>query len=115
MQIIPLAAVPSQSVLVNLNGQQTQINVYQKQPGVSSGYGPATGFLLADVYLNNVPLVTGVLCLNKALLVIDSYFGFVGDLAFVDQQAETDPVYTGLGSQYLLYYLEASDLALAAA
>jgi len=99
MQIIPLAAIANQAVTVSLANQQVQVNVYQKRTG-----------LFCDVYLANVLLVAGVLCLDRNRIVRDAYFGLIGDLGFVDQQGSSDPDYTGLGSRFLLYYLEASDL-----
>lgn len=100
MRTIPIQAVQNQTVTVNLAGQSTQINVYQKSTG-----------LYCDVYLNNALILAGVLCQNKVRIVRDAYFGFVGDLGFVDQQGSKHPDYTGLGSRWLLYYLEASNLA----
>ena len=100
MMIVPLQPVPNQAVTVNLAEQQVQINVYQKRTG-----------LFCDVYLANALLVAGVLCHDRDRIVRDSYFGLIGDLGFVDQQGFNDPDYTGLGSRYLLYYLEASDIS----
>lgn len=101
MQIIPLRPTPNQTVTVSLGGQACQIDVYQK----------ATGLFL-NFWLNNqsAPTLAGVLCLDRVRLIRDAYFEFSGDIAFVDQQGTSNPVYSGLGSQYLLYYLEASDL-----
>lgn len=105
MLVIPLQAVPSQQFTVGLNGQNCTISVYQKTTG-----------LYLDLLLNNAPVSTTVLCLNCSRLLEDrQYAGFVGDFIFVDTQspdpfAGTDPTYTGLGSQYELWFLEASDL-----
>ena len=38
------------------------------------------------------------------------YLGFVGDLMFADTQGASDSSYDGLGTRYLLVYLEVSDL-----
>jgi hypothetical protein len=43
-------------------------------------------------------------------MVRETYLGFIGDLSFTDTQGTSDPVYTGLGSRFVLLYLEASDL-----
>lgn len=99
MMVIPLQAVPSQAVTVSLGGQNCQISVYQKSTG-----------LYCDVYLNNSLIVAGVLCLDRVKIVRDAYHGLIGDLSFVDQQGASEPEYTGVGSRYLLYYLEESDL-----
>ena len=100
MEIVPLQSVPSQTVSVVLGNQSCQINVYQKQYG-----------LFLDLYANNVLIIGGQLCLNLTRIVRDLYLGFSGDLAFVDTSSdESDPYYTGLGTQYQLVYLSPSDL-----
>lgn len=96
---IPISAVPSQSLSVQLAGQQCQINVYQKSTGV-----------FMDLLVDNAPIVTTMLCQDRVKLVRHQHLGFVGDLAFVDTQGAQDPEYTGFGSRYLLIYLEASEL-----
>jgi hypothetical protein len=101
MQIVPLTAVPSQSLTVLLNGQTCAINVYQKSTGlffdlsVQGVTNPLTGMS---------QLVTAMLCLNGVGLVREAYLGFIGQLVFVDTQGDTDPYYTGLGSRYILTY-----------
>ncbi len=98
---VSLLAVPSQVINVQLAGQNCTINVYQKTTG-----------LYCDLYVDNVLIIGGVICQNTNLIVRDAYLGFIGDLAFFDMQGgNTDPVYTGLGTQYLLFYIEASEIA----
>jgi hypothetical protein len=99
MLAIPLQPVPSQNFKVPLNGQYCEINLYTRSTG-----------LFIDLYANGQTIVTGVICLNQTLIVRDAYLGFIGDLAFLDTVSETDPVYTGLGSQYQLLYLLPSEL-----
>jgi hypothetical protein len=99
MQIIPLAAIPNQQLTILLAGQNCQINVYQKNYG-----------LFLDLLLNNAPLIVGALCLDRNRLVRDAYFGFAGDLAFIDNHGTSDPNYTGLGARFSLAYLAVSDL-----
>ena len=99
MLTIPLQATPSQSLSVVCAGQNCQINVYQKSTG-----------LYLDLYVSNSPIITATICLDRVRLVRESYLGFIGDLVFADTQGETDPVYSGLGSQYAFLYLEAADL-----
>jgi len=99
MQVIPLSATPSQSLSVVLAGQDCKINVYQRSTGI-----------YLDLLVSNVPIIQGNLCRDRSLMVRDSYLGFVGDLAFTDTQGLDDPVYSGLGSRFLLVYLEAADL-----
>ncbi len=100
MQIVPIQAAENQNVQTNLNGQAVQLNIYQKSTG-----------LFMDVLVSNLPVVYGIICEDRNRIIRSPYLGFAGDLTFVDQQGASDPVYSGLGTRYLLYYLEANDLA----
>lgn len=100
MQGIPLNAVPSQQLSVTLAGQPCQLSIYTL----------ADGALYMDVALNGVAVASCVPCLNNNRIVRAAYTGFVGDFTFHDAQGSSDPVYSGLGARYLLYYLEAKDL-----
>lgn len=107
MLIVPIQPVPSQQVNTNLSGQSCTINIYQKG-----------GAVYVDLFVNNAPIITGVVAEDANVIVRSAYLGFIGDLAFFDTQPEatangpvySDPVYTGLGSQYVLAYLAPSDL-----
>ena len=99
MLIVPLQAVPSQTVSIALNGQACTINVYTLSTG-----------LYCDVYVNNSLIIGGVVCENNNVIVRDAYLGFVGDLAFEDTQGANDPVYSGIGTRYFLYYFLPSEL-----
>ena len=100
MLIVPLRAVPSQNFQTVLNGQSCQIAVYARFYG-----------LHLDLSVNDVPIVSGVLCYNLNRIVRDAYLGFVGDLVFIDNEGTDDPVYTGLGGRFSLAYLTSADLA----
>ena len=99
MQVIPLQAIPNQSVAVTLGGQSVRLRVYQ------NFYA-----LFIDVSINEAPILQGAICLNQVRIVRSLYLGFIGDLVFIDNQGTSDPVFSGLGSRYSLVYLEASDL-----
>ena len=99
MQYIPLQQIPNQAASVQLNGQNCQINVYQKFFGI---------FL--DLYVSNVLVIGGCLCLNLNRVVRSAYLGFQGDLGFWDTQGNLNPYYKGLGARYQLVYLSPSDL-----
>lgn len=99
MKTVPLSPVPSQKPTTLLGAQNCQIKVYQKTTGV-----------YLDLYVNNAPIVTGVIARDRVLIVRQAYLGFVGDLSFFDTQGVADPTYDGLGARYQLVYLEASDL-----
>lgn len=102
-QVIPLQAVPNQTLTVPLAGQTVDLNLYTRADG-----------LFMDVFLNGKGIVFNVICQNENRIVRDLYFGFPGDLAFYDTQTVagvgTDPDYTGLAGRYQLIYIEASEL-----
>ena len=101
MQIVPLQLTPSQNAKVLLSNQQCSLNVYQKTYG-----------MFMDVYVSSSPVATGILCLNKKLIVRYPYLGFIGDFVFADFQGSSDPDYTGLGltGRFQLVYLSAADI-----
>lgn len=117
MQVVPLSAVPSQTLSVGLGGQSVQINVYQL------GAGYATRMYI-DVISNGVVILTARLCRAfgglpntspRFIMTGRHYLGFLGDLLFVDTQANTnnptqDPQYTGLGARWQLLYFSVADL-----
>jgi hypothetical protein len=102
MQIVPVKPIPNQSFPVTLNGQSCTINLYWK--------GLVNPFLYMDLYVNNILIIGGVMCLNANVIVRNTYLGFIGDLAFYDTQGATNPNYTGLGEQYILVYLAPGDV-----
>lgn len=99
MLIVPLQAVPSQSVQVTLANQNCSLSVYQTNFG-----------MFMDVYSNGSLIIAGVICQNLNRIVRSIYLGFSGDFCFVDTQGQDDPVYTGIGTRFFLAYLEPSDL-----
>lgn len=99
MLIIPIIDTPSQSLKVQLAGQNCKINLYQK----------STGFY-CDLYVNDALIVGGVICENLNRIVRSSYLGFTGDLMVMDTQGCDDPSTPGLGTRFLLCYLETADL-----
>ena len=100
MQLVPLQAIPSQTVTVQLNGQSCTLNVYQKSTG-----------MFMDVLVNDVLIIGGVICENLNRIVRSLYLGFIGDFAFVDTQGSLDPYYAGLGIRYFLIYFLATELS----
>lgn len=100
MQIIPIQDVFSQTLQVPLAGQTCQINIYQ------TDYG-----LFCDLYVSNALVIGGVICQDRNRIVRDLYLGFVGDLCFIDTQGSGDPSSPGLGTRYVLAYLDTFDLA----
>lgn len=97
---VPLAAVPTQTLAITLAGQPCQLALRQNG-----------GNMYFDLTVNGVDIVLSRIVRNKQRLCLDAqYRPFVGDFLFNDTQGDTQPVYTGLDSRYVLYYLEAADL-----
>lgn len=99
-QVVPLIATPSQNVSVGLGGQSCLLKVYQKNYG-----------LFMDVYVDDVLVIGGVIAENLNRIVRSEYLGFIGDFCFFDTQGLTDPVYTGLGARFQLFYLSQDEVA----
>jgi len=99
MLIIPTAAVASQTFNVVLGAQSCTINLYQK-----------SGLMFCDLLVSAETVMSGVICRDRVRLVRQKYLGFTGDLVFIDQQGASDPIYTGLGTQFCFYYLEPGDV-----
>lgn len=99
MQIIPIQAVPNQSVKAQLGNQACRIVIQQTLYGV---------FL--NLYVSEVLLVAGAICQDRNRLVRSAYLGFVGDIMFTDTMGTEDPTSDGLGTRFQLCYLDASEL-----
>ncbi len=68
--------------------------------------------LFMNIQLNGVQMLGLVICQNLNRIVRNAYFGMLGDFVFYDENGtNTDPNFTGLGTQFSLYYIEASELA----
>lgn len=101
-QVVPLSALPNQTLQVQLGGQPCTINVQQFAFG-----------LFLTLYVGSTLIVASVFCQNLNRIVRDLYLGFVGDLSFFDTQGTSDPNYQGLGgtsARYQLFYLSPADL-----
>lgn len=94
VQVIPLSAVPAQTLSIVLAGQNCNISVYTLTTG-----------LYFDLEADGVSICRTMVCRDLARLLLDrGYRGFVGDFVFVDTQGDDDPDYTGLGTRFLLLY-----------
>lgn len=113
MLVVPLQPVPAQQLSTNLNGQVVGLSIYQL--GI-----PPVGDLYCDVTLDGSPIINCRRCRAYSgsateampfMLLDAQYWGFEGDLIFVDTQGDADPVYSGLGSRWQLVYYDPSDIA----
>ena len=66
--------------------------------------------MFLDLAVTGVPIAYAVQCKNMVSLVPTAYLGFSGWMIFLDTQGSSDPIYTGLGSRFVLLYLDAADL-----
>ena len=98
MQQIPLRPIPAQSVKALLNGQNCQIDVYQKQQGI-----------FVNISVDGVAVAASTIARDAVPLVSREYAGFSGNLLFIDTQGDKDPDYLSLGSRYSLVYLTAAE------
>jgi hypothetical protein len=117
MLTLPLAAVPSQNFAAALEGQAVSFSLYLLGAGAAAA-------LFLDLIVNGSPVFTarqarayGALPSTTApfMLAGRHYLGFQGDLLFLDTQANAnvpaeDPVFTGLGTRWLLLYFSEADL-----
>ncbi len=101
MQEIPIKAVAAQNFYVIINEQICSINIYTRG-----------NYLYFDLAVNNASITRCTICRNIAKLVKQDYLGFNQNFIFLDTQGETDPFYTGLGTRYKLFYLDAEENAI---
>lgn len=99
MQTVPTQPIANQTMQVQLNGQACTLTIFQ------SSYG-----LFMTVQIGTTVIISNVLCENLNRIVRDAYLGFSGDFVFFDTQGSSDPIYTGLGTRWLLMYLAPADL-----
>lgn len=64
--------------------------------------------MFCDLAIDGVAVWSMVTCLNGVSIKPASYFGFSGDLVFMDTAGSSNPEYGGLGSRYLLLYIPES-------
>jgi hypothetical protein len=94
-QIVPVQAVPNQTLNVTLDGQQAQIGLRT---------------LGANLYFTLNGVVATRVCRDRQRLLLDAkYRGFRGDFIFLDTQGLNDPKWPGLGDRYRLVYLNAGE------
>ena len=105
MLIVPVQPTPNQTLSALLDGQICQITLTTR----------FDGRLYFSLTVNNAEIVPNVICRNANLLVRYPYLGVIGDFWIFDTQGSDDPVYSSLGSRFLLQYLEESDLQAAQA
>lgn len=90
---IPLLPAAAQSMSCPIAGLQCHIWLRQLSTG-----------LYMDLTANSTPLLRGILCQNGTDLIRNPASPLPGKLYFTDTQGHDDPVFSGLGSRFLLHY-----------
>lgn len=99
MKTISIEPKKSQSLSITLAGQLCIIRLIQRE-----------SFIYMDLTVNGNPIMQGVPCLYGNKMVGYAYLGFKGDMVFIDNEGQSDPSYEWLGSRYILYYIEESEI-----
>jgi hypothetical protein len=99
MKKIPLQPVPAQSLKIKLGGQNCQIRVYYR-----------FGSTYMDLTAGGVVVVTGAICRDRQNVIQVAQNAFSGALLFVDMLGSSDPLYSGFGERWRLFYKAANEL-----
>lgn len=95
MQVINVAAYPSQLFRVVLAGQHCTILLYQRG-----------GSIFINLAVGSVPVCAGAICRDRVSIVQNATPDFTGSLFFADTLGNSDPTWESLGSRYLFIYVE---------
>ena len=98
MKKIPLSPVPAQSLKVKLNGQNCEMRVYYR-----------FGSTYLDLVCNGEEIVKGAICRDRQNIIQIAQSAFEGQLLFVDMLGEADPLYSGFGERWRLFYKAAGE------
>ena len=99
MRKIPLPPVPAQSLKVKLDGQNCEMRVYYR-----------FGNTYMDLTVGGVVVVTGAICRDRQNIIQIAQNAFSGALLFVDMLGGSDPLYSGFGERWRLFYKAADEL-----
>lgn len=94
---INLVATPNQSVSANILDAAGASHIFDIKLRTMPD-----GFLIMDLSIDDVPVFYGRRCVNKMPMILGNPIS--GNMYFVDQYDNTDPVYTGLDDRYVLIY-----------
>jgi hypothetical protein len=90
---VPLSALPSQELSLVLGNQDVTVRVLTRGD-----------YLYLDVLKESTPVIQGQLIVTNQNLLPSGLADFIGNFQVVDINGNSDPVYTGLGTQYRLLY-----------
>lgn len=69
-------------------------------------YAVSTGVLMVDIYADNTPVITGVLCQAKTPLIDFNYLAKNGNFIFVTDEKGSYPDWRNFPDKHKFYYLE---------
>ena len=96
---IPLQPVPAQSLKIKLGGQNCEIRVYYR-----------FGSTYMDLTMGGMVVCTGAICRDRQNIVQIAQNAFQGALLFVDMLGNSDPLYSGFGDHWRLFFKAANEL-----
>jgi hypothetical protein len=99
MKKIPLQPVPAQTLKIKLGGQNCQIRLYYR-----------FGNTYMDITAGGVEVYTGAICRDRQNIIQIAQNAFQGALLFVDMLGMADPLYSGFGKRWRLFYKAANEL-----
>lgn len=99
MRTITLSPVKNQIISLSLGENNCTLKLVQRESA-----------LYIDVSVDGEVVTQGVPCLYANRIIRYRWLGFPGDLFFMDTEGQNDPRWDGLGSRYLLFWLEESDI-----
>ena len=95
---IPIQPTPAQSLKVKLADQNCEMRVYYR-----------FGSTYLDLICNGTQVVTGAICRDRQNIITIAQNAFSGQLLFVDMLGNSDPLYTGFGERWRLFYKAANE------
>ena len=90
---VPLSALPSQELSLVLSNQDVTVRVLTRGD-----------YLYLDDLKDGSAVIQGQLIVTGQNLLPSGLADFIGNFQMVDINGNSDPVYTGLGTQYRLLY-----------
>lgn len=98
MLIVPLTAIPAQSLQVVLADQDCDISVYTRGE-----------HLFLDLAVDGVTVQTGAIVENLVSIIQMPNRQFSGTLAMVDTLGDSTPRWDGLGDRWVLVYWDSGE------
>lgn len=90
---VPLSPLPSQELSLVLGNQDVTVRVLTRGD-----------YLYLDVLKEKEPVILGQLIVTGQNLLPAGLSAFTGNFQMVDLNGDSDPFYTGLGTQFRLLY-----------